>query len=1386
MGLKSVLILSLLAVSCVTSSETQFDDGMESDLGIVFHDPNRISASSDADFFPEVSQNGDYVFYVADRLGNKDIWKKPAVGGVATRITNHVADDFKPMLSPDGSQLAFVSRRDDALGEIYIMDLAPNIIGRLIDPAPENPLTRIFHPDAEDSSPSWSADGKSVVFTSKRFGSDESEILRYEVKSKIITDFGNLYGSQASVAPDGKSMVFVRSGKLFIYDFATTKVRQISRNVGIQDGQPRFGPNSDELIFIRYLDDTNRDGKLDAEDRPTLWRIKGKIGEWGEKDPPLVPEVLSSARFGGYSPVRNGRWVYGAIETPDGINIYRLPEAGHVQPKSLKADVDQLLFEIDNHEDELYLLRRFQAYYLTDGRDARKAGLIALKELRKYASLRRFAEANIKIREIQDLFAHHRGLSLLVEIESLSLRIHRFTYPFLERELSGIEREQNAGIKQKVQEILSSVEGDGRLETEDRNNVKVTGLTLLAQISASERDFVEANRCIELAAKYPAMDPEISGRAELLKALLAKDLAGEEASLKLLTAATRQYKGQKQILQQATEFLWKVISESDLPEEALQRALELGQGIPYALAHIHLDFADRLKSEKKDAVYANELRQIVERYRWDVAVRLEAARNLSEYKERQGDFEGAATLWAAIQQTFVQKEGRSYGLLKAAMEQFHLRYGFVHLTEGKFKEAQGECEIALKISPNSLNAHRCLIDASVHLSSIESVVESYQKKAEKTDSSPFDLYLLGYALTYTVDAAQGESARINVLEKVISVLEKARELDSQMPQVHQTLGWAYFQIGHWRKVTEESGGFKEGLRKKLSVVKGFFGVRQTVGVEDSIDAFDTAYYLSPRGSAERAVIAQNLGHSFYELQSYQKSLDYFLERISKLDVLPISDKRVEGALLRWAGRAAFQIENLELAANLQKAALAVWEKVGIDKETAYSLDALALTYREMGQWGDATALYLRLLRLDELLGSRENRVGTLTNLGYCFFSEQKYEQALEYFEQAAVLIADLERSPKEVENILKKKKGAIAVDVAGEQSAAKGFDLFTRRNLVVTFKSLIHERMGRLDLAASGVREKISLLEAEDLRRVNVTGKENTLADARIIARSRLGYLSSKIGEEKGSSQSYGEAADLARKSRPAKQDFPGIFEIQSEINRARLRLRMSSLGLIGQAETQEEVERIKGLIRGLQRDESSPLVERPKWIFDLVTNGRSLEKTLARNTPSEFPAMLRKEMERPDFKAETSGVKLLSLAAARQLMPELSHDFAAVLEAEEEGGDGQTPKTQKDAGGDQGWIRLVTQGQYEQAWVALEKSVRSGATTSSPVERLAMRNLWEALSKKKASQANRAELFESWRTFLTMKYVDLMRRGGILPKRASGQDTRAETLRVAPNFRII
>ena len=132
---------------------------------------------------PVVSPDGRSVVYPrttweAEKNRNlTDLWLQPLAGGPGRRLTSHEAGESSPAFSPDGTRLAFVSKRDgDKEAQLYVLRLDGGEAERWT----ELPMGV--------QSPKWTADGRRIVFVSTVFGESlettKAEVARREKDEK--------------------------------------------------------------------------------------------------------------------------------------------------------------------------------------------------------------------------------------------------------------------------------------------------------------------------------------------------------------------------------------------------------------------------------------------------------------------------------------------------------------------------------------------------------------------------------------------------------------------------------------------------------------------------------------------------------------------------------------------------------------------------------------------------------------------------------------------------------------------------------------------------------------------------------------------------------------------------------------------------------------------------------------------------------------------------------------------------------------------------------------------------------------------------------------------------------------------------------------------------
>ena len=148
---------------------------------------------------PAISPDGKEIAFAS----GGDIWTVAASGGEAHLLVTHPATESRPLYSPDGTRLAFVSTRTGA-GNIYVLTLAT---GELI---------RLTYSDRPDALDAWSHDGKWIYFTSAvNDVAGQGDIFRVPVAGGMALEVSReryLNEFESAPSPDGKMIALMAKG----------------------------------------------------------------------------------------------------------------------------------------------------------------------------------------------------------------------------------------------------------------------------------------------------------------------------------------------------------------------------------------------------------------------------------------------------------------------------------------------------------------------------------------------------------------------------------------------------------------------------------------------------------------------------------------------------------------------------------------------------------------------------------------------------------------------------------------------------------------------------------------------------------------------------------------------------------------------------------------------------------------------------------------------------------------------------------------------------------------------------------------------------------------------------------------------------------------------
>ncbi len=198
---------------------------------------------------------GGRIVFHSERTGDFEIWSMNPDGSDPQQLTQSAGLDVEPAVSPDGKQIAFVSARDDPNQlNLYIMEIDGN-----------NPRPLLALPGVLSFGPQWSPNGSQIAFsgsTGGHFevylvsaqGTDAKALTQPTADAKTPADEQPVINnSRPSWSPDGKKLVFVsdRDGgeSLYTLELSNGSVTRLTTGF-YSDSLPRWSPDGTTILFM--------------------------------------------------------------------------------------------------------------------------------------------------------------------------------------------------------------------------------------------------------------------------------------------------------------------------------------------------------------------------------------------------------------------------------------------------------------------------------------------------------------------------------------------------------------------------------------------------------------------------------------------------------------------------------------------------------------------------------------------------------------------------------------------------------------------------------------------------------------------------------------------------------------------------------------------------------------------------------------------------------------------------------------------------------------------------------------------------------------------------------------------------------------------------------
>jgi len=363
-------------------------------------------------FEATINSDDSFIYYTRDQNQVSNIYRQNLETFDNEQFIGKDGDAKQPVLNDRGDNLAITYFQYDAQGDVCLVKL------------PEKSIECITDSKTVDESPFW-VDSNNLGFISRETAQLNWMLRIYNLQSKVTKTIYQGLVSAPAASPNGRYILFSESGEnnqigLNIYDRQTQKLKAATAfdMPGIS-GYSYFSRDGEYLYFNHYLNDTDGDQKINANDHSVVFRVPFK--KWLDSTERFLPEQLTSVEYNCKFPALSKQFLYVTCAFKGSLDVYRLPVSGSVPEHWDEKALTEAHLAARSYEERLLLLNAMRYRFKQNSTEMLERILSDHLNLHEYTASSYFVASlaqQYQSNNNEKMSAFYQALAVLLEVRA--------------------------------------------------------------------------------------------------------------------------------------------------------------------------------------------------------------------------------------------------------------------------------------------------------------------------------------------------------------------------------------------------------------------------------------------------------------------------------------------------------------------------------------------------------------------------------------------------------------------------------------------------------------------------------------------------------------------------------------------------------------------------------------------------------------------------------------------------------------------------------------------------------------------------------------------------------------------------------------------------------